>query len=390
MSFLYGRVAGGEHTALARSSDTPEQLVDNLKKLSASERSARVASEVAYLASEPLNIDAINNIALLEALGDNSKKSESIVVEAARRSLRDIQLQLSAVNTLLGKRNYAQALFHIDGLMRSQPELSEQLFKVLVQLQQDPTALANVATLLKGNPPWRWQYVASVIKDDATGQGTFQLLSAIRKSGGSVSDGEFRNYIGTQIGKKNYDIAYFTWLDSLDEEALRSVSLVYDGKFERSPRNQYFDWTISPYPNANIGIAAKPGDPSNQVLRIDFLGGRDAFGHVQQYLRLTPGEYEASGEWRAENFQSPSGLRWQVYCIGGAASSPPSKLLSATGSWDKFSFPVTVPPENCDTQLLQLQSASAAALDQRFEGQVYFDNIVVEAKSPAPIESGDP
>jgi hypothetical protein len=166
------------------------------------------------------------------------------------------------------------------------------------------------------------------------------------------------------------------------------VALLYDGKFERQPRNQYFDWTITPYPNAKIGASVRPEDPSNKVLSIEFFGGRVAFGHVQQYLKLQPGEYEVSGEWSAKTFQSPSGLRWQVNCIRGATSSPPSQLLGATNSWEKFSFSVTIPPENCAIQLLQLQSASGATLDQRFDGQIFFDNISVANKSLTPKNSG--
>jgi hypothetical protein len=279
-------------------------------------------------------------------------------------------------------------MFHIDGLLRSRPKLSEQVFKVLSQLQQIPEGMKSLAALLKETPPWRRPYLSAVYAEDATGKVAFQLLASIRKAGGTITDEELRSYIGTQITKKNDEIAYFTWLDSLDEESLKSVALLYDGTFERLPRNQYFDWTITPYPNAKIDVSTKPGDPSNKVLSIEFFGGRVAFGHVQQYLKLQPGDYEVSGEWSAKTFKSPSGLRWQVYCLRGAVGSPPSQQLSTTSAWEKFSFPVTIPAENCDTQLLQLQSASGAALDQRFDGQIFFDNISVANKSLTRKESG--
>jgi hypothetical protein len=388
-SFLLNRSQINTVTSLVPDASSPEALVETLKKLSPQDRSVRIAEQIGNLTAEPLNLDVINNIALLEALGENPKNSESIVVESARRSLRDVQSQLSAVNILLGKREYSKAMFHIDGLLRSRPKLSEQVFKVLSQLQQIPEGMQSIAALLNENPPWRAQYLGAIYAEDATGKIAFQLLATIRKAGGKVTDNELRDYIGTQITKKNDEIAYFTWLDSLDEESLRSAALLFDGKFDRIPRNQYFDWTVIPYPNAKIGVAAKPSDPLNKVLSVEFLGGREAFANVRQFLKLQPGEYEVSGEWIAENFQSPSGLSWQVYCLRGAASSPPSALLGASGTWDKFSFPVTIPPENCETQLLQLQSASSAALDQRFEGQMYFDNIVVANKSPTPKESGE-
>jgi hypothetical protein len=383
-SFLFNRLQEDSTASLVPAARSPDELVETLKKLSPSERSTKVAAQVESLISEPLNIDIINNVALLEALGDNPKKSESIVVEAASRSLRDVQSQLSAVNILLGKREFGKAMFHIDGLLRSRPKLEEQLFRVLSQVRREPRGLTNVAEVLNQNPIWRWHYLDTVFTEDEKGLEAFQLLTTLRKAGGRVTDDELHYYIGAQIGKKNYDIAYFAWLDSLDEEALKMVSFVYDGKFDRTPRNQYFDWTIHPYANSIIDVITNPGEPSNRVLSMDFRGSRDAFAHVQQYLKLPPGDYQLTGEWQAEKFQSPSGFQWQVYCLGGAENSPPSRPLGTTNAWEKFSFSVTVPLEKCDTQLLQLQSASVAVLDQRFDGAVLIDNLNLTLKSDFP------
>jgi hypothetical protein len=388
-SFLLGVFTTSSPTSLASTAKSPNELVESIKKLAPSERSALVSAQVLELTSEPLGIESLNNIAILEALGDHPEKSESVVVEAARRSLRDVQSQLSAMNILLSKRAYKQASFHIDGLLRSQPKLEDQLFKVLVQLQKDPEGLGAVAALMKDGPPWRGKFLQSVLTNDATGQAGFQLLAAIRKAGGKISDDDLRHYIGTQIGKKNYEIAYFTWLDSLDEVDLRSVSFVYDGKFDHQPRNQFFDWTIYPYANAEIGVSADPGETSNQVLRLSFLGGRDAFGHVRQYMKLAPAVYDVKGRWQARNFQSPSGLRWQLYCVEGAAITAASSVLAATDTWEKFGFTAEIPPDKCETQFLQLQSASSAVLDQRFDGQFYVDDMELTPAAPGDAKKGD-
>lgn len=374
-SFLFGQLVTDAPAKLVPDSKSPNDFVEAVKKLAPDERAALIAVEVARLTSEPLDVESINNIAILEALGDHPEKSESVVVEAARRSLRDSQSQLSAMNILLNKRQYKQALFHIDGLLRSRPKLTDQLFKVLAQMQRDPGGLASVAAVLKDNPPWRGNFLRSVLANDADGQGAFQLLAAIRKSGGKISDEELGYFIGIQITKKNYELAYFTWLDSLDEQDLRNVSFIYDGKFEHQTRNQYFDWTFYKYPNAEIGVSADPGEPSNQVLRLGFLGGRDAFGHVRQYLKVAPGDYEFKGRWKARDFKSPAGLRWQFYCVDGAAIPTSGKVLASTDTWESFGFAVKIPSDKCETQMLQLQSASSAVLDQRFDGQFYVDDL---------------
>jgi hypothetical protein len=375
--FLGQRMTSSEYKSIVEDSTAPELLVEKLKALSAPERVKRITDEVQQVMLEPLDINAINSIAILDALGSNPKKSEHLVLEASRRSFRDIQSQLSAVNIRLSRREYPQALIHIDAVLRAKPELSDSLFKLLQQLQLNSESLGSLAEVLAKNPPWRQDFLAVVFNDDKKGQDAFRVLSSIRKAGGRVTHDELRSYLSTQFANKNYEIAYFSWLDFLDNDALRSVSNIFDSKFDIPPHNLYFDWNLSPFANVEIGIVPRPGISSDLALRLDFAGGQGNFRHVQQYLKLASGTYKIAGEWRSDNFESPSGLKWEIQCVDNTSVNASSRSLGVSRSWDKFEFAILIPPENCGTQLLHLRSSSDAVLDQKFDGQIYFDNIMI-------------
>jgi hypothetical protein len=96
---------------------------------------------------------------------------------------------------------------------------------------------------------------------------------------------------------------------------------------------------------------------------------------IYQLLRLGPGKYIYSGEFKAENLKTESGLVWRIFCQeAGHELLATSATLSGTRQWDSFDVRFDVPP-NCPTQVLLLRIWSPATLDQKISGRAYYDNL---------------
>jgi hypothetical protein len=68
---------------------------------------------------------------------------------------------------------------------------------------------------------------------------------------------------------------------------------------------------------------------------------------------------------------------WTLRCINGKSVLGQSQSFAQSGPWANYEFTFVVPEENCDTQVLALESASRAALDTQLSGQMYFDSIKI-------------
>lgn len=360
----------------------PDMTEDDSQKyldsLSANQRVAMMAQQEQILVREPLSPTALGNAAALAALSNNKLLAGALAQAAAEASLRDVGAQLTAVNLALASRDYTQAVYRIDGVLRARPELQQELFRSLVAVIGIPEGVKAVAQSLAQQPPWRRDFVASLLEFDNSGQLAYVLLSALRKSGAPVLQEELQALVGRHIQQKAFDRAYFIWLDFLTDEQLRHVGNVFDGDFDLEPRNMYFDWTISPANNVRIAVTNRPGS-QNRALMLDFFQFKGAFGNAYQYLRLQPGRYEVAYETMAINLDAEGGLVWRLSCIGTDTSSYVSRVLNSSGPWSKETFKATIPPQGCDTQILQLTMASTAVLDSLTSGQMYFDAFTISA-----------
>jgi hypothetical protein len=365
-----------------------EAVAKALSLLKQDQRIVLMKREKDRIKAEPLDRSALNNLSLLESLADNTGAAEAYALESSTRTLRDVQSQISALRLYLIKKNYAKAMFHLDGILVSEPELGPKLYPSVASLLGDEEAAVHLAKTLNRNPPWRSGFFAWLNANGADDQASFKIFNLLRKQGGAVSNSEVLGYLQKLVTSKNYERAYFVWLDSLDQAALRKVGNVFDGGFDGEAKNQYFDWTFYAFANGEISIVPKRDDPKERVLRLSFYNSTEMFGHVFQYLRLKPGAYRFAGEETANDLEAVGGLRFVVSCADTGAVLSGSSVFLDTTPWQPFSFNLNVPTEGCTTQILRLQSASSAVLDAKLDGEILFDNITITSAETNSLEQG--
>ena len=363
--------------------------VDALAALTPEQLANLVEREKRRLTAEPLDVTALNNLAILEDLSKNPGKSEAYVVESASRTFRDTQAQLTALRAYATDKNFERAMYHLDGVLVSDPDLRERLFPSVAGLLQSPDALEAFVKRLNRSPPWRKDFLYWLNNNDANDLLTFRLFGQLRKQGGSVTDSELLEYLRRLIGKHQYDKAYFVWLDSLNQNALLKVGNIFDGEFDLEPKNQFFDWSISRFNNAELGIVKGTDKARGRVLRLSFFGSVEKFDHVSQYLRLKPGTYSFEGHHAAANLRAPDGLKITLSCAVSGEILGESEAFRESTPWRSFTFGVNVPADGCQTQYMRLRSASAAILDAKLDGEMQFDGFRIEPAELKPVDQGN-
>ncbi len=354
---------------------------DAVKAMSALERQALRDREIAAFRSDPLDPMALKNLSTLLRAEADGDSAERLAILAGNRSLRDLTAQAEVLDILLRRKDYPAALYRLDALMRAQPARVPDLIKIAALFAENDESRPALVTELGKDPPWRQALMTAIINSPNGPAVAYGVLSDLRKSGGESKHTELRELIAKLIANKDFDTAYFIWLDFLSQAELRKAGQIFDGGFELDPQNLVFGWNIDKLRNTDIRVVPRSTSSTDRMLRIEFINTRDRFRHVSQVLRLAPGRYTLVGEMKAERLITEVGLVWRLYCLGTKehAVAQTGKLFTAS-TWAPFEAPLDIPSEDCGAQKLQLEVDSRAALDQLISGQAYFDNLQIRQR----------
>ena len=376
--FMWAKVNAPDQSRMVPENLTGAQAIAQLKAMPQSQLIILQEQQKKQLVNNPTDLNAIKNLATLADLLGDKKQLASLSLIAASRSLRDFPSQVAALQVLLTQKDYAKALYHIDGLLRSDPEHHDQMIKLLNSFAEVSDTLAPLVDLLKTSPPWRGSFIAYLEQNTKQTETSYTLLSALRLQGSPVSQDELRPLLARLITEKAYERANYIWLDFLSDVELRKTSLIYDGGFDFDFGNRFFDWTYQPLANVDLRLIPKSTGSVDRVLRVSFSTGKIPFNNFYQVLRLQPGNYVFRGEEKSEKLETKSGLVWRFTCV----SQDPQPIgstepLLEAASWKNFDLNFTVPADNCDTQELRLANNARAELDQQISGTAYYDNLAV-------------
>jgi len=244
-------------------------------------------------------------------------------------------------------------------------------------LLQQRVGIVELAQLLKKQPPWRQDFFIYLSQTKNLPDVVHDFLLALRKNGVALQSAELRVTLNALLRQSFADRAYFVWLNTLSRDDLNVAGRVYDGEFTRVSDNQFFDWTILKRPTARIGVVPRPGDAADNMLSLKFYNDVGLFRHVQQYVRLQPGRFQLSFEQMASDLQTEAGLFWAIRCLKSKSLLGNSKALKTSGPWIASNFAFEVPAQNCDTQVLSLESATRSTLDMKVNGQIAYDRFVI-------------
>lgn len=379
--FTIAALSGARDARILPPGAAQGSAVDSLRLMSPPERRTLIAREQAALRNDPLDRTALKNLIVLWRSQDEAEMAERLAVLAGDRSLRDLRAQAEVLDILLARKDYAAALYRLDALMRAQPERKPDLIKIAALFAEADESRPALVAAISGNPPWRQDLITSIMNGPNGPAIAYGIFSELRKNGKHASYAELRALISKLIARRDYDTAYFVWLDFLSPQELRKAANVYDGAFELDARNMLFGWNFEKLKNTDIRLVPRSTSTTDRMLRVEFMNPSERFQNVSQILRLAPGLYNFSGEMKAERLETEVGLVWRIYCMGEKENviAATGKLF-ASSTWAPIELPFEIPAENCAAQRLRLEVASRSALDHRITGQVYFDNFQIKSR----------
>jgi hypothetical protein len=351
---------------------------EKLNALTADDRNALVRREMDVLRNQPLNPDALRNLALLSLLPPSSESSAPLILNLSRYSLRNPAMQMAALGVLLEAKDLPETIYRVDAVLRSEPDLKSQLYPLIAQNFLEQSGVAALTKVLATDPPWRPGFLIFLAGQPGYETLCLELIRSLRTSASPIKANELKFIFATWIkNSKTYSRSYFVWLDQLSTEELRLAKSVYDGEFTTEPKGLYFDWTVGSSRNGRSSLVLKPGSSTDRAMLVDFVGNKDPFQNVFQYLQLTPGEYNLAFEAMSKNLVAETGLVWRVSCIGTSGNLAESQAVKNSVSWTRFNTVFKVPDSMCETQLLRLETKARSGLDTSINGQVYFDSVAI-------------
>ncbi len=335
---------------------------------------------------DPLNARALRALGeLAEADGDDSEAAK-FMLAAARLSLHEGVAAYWLMRRSVQAKDYKNAVYYADVLLRANPEFDTHVAPILARIAADGSSVGLLNALLAAAPPWRGSFFAELPNHVTDARIPLELLLALRPSATPPTAQELGYYIKFLIAHKMYGLAYYTWLQFLPPEELRSASFLFNGNFEAAPSGLPFDWEIIQGPGVSIDVLTRPEKGADHVLRVAFEYGRVDYHSVTQLVILASGTYEFKGKYKGE-LVGPRGLKWRVVCADQTATSvgESATILGMSPRWKEFEFSFTVPDKGCGAQQVRLDLDARMASERMVSGAVLFGQLQISRLSkPRP------
>jgi hypothetical protein len=328
------------------------------------------------LSGDPLNARAVTMLGELSYVAGDETAAGRFFQVSARRSLRERVAIYWLMLKSYQERDYAAAIRHADILLRTRLDVSQDVMPLLVQMAENKDASGELKKILLDNPPWRSRLLSAVAQGSTDPRTTLDLLLAMRGARTPPTAEDLHNYVRVMVARKQYELAYYAWLEHLPPAHLTSTGLLFNGGFELSPSGVPFDWTIGQGVGVTIDIVDDPERDGRRALLIEFGYGLVEFPAVQQLTMLAPGTYHFKVRQKGELI-GKRGLVWRIACtdapnilIGESAMA-----VGAIPKWKDIDFEFTVPAADCRTQLVRLQLDARMPSEQLVTGSIWYDDV---------------
>ena len=367
-------VHNGRHPALSFMAEDAGQLIA-LSKLQQKAGDSAEVLLVQALHADPLRADAVSALALIAEKAGNNSQAESLMQNAAARSLHAEEAHRWLLVAALKRQNYSAALVHADVLFRAVHGDTQPIADLVARLIDSETGARALTTALAAAPPWRGRILGQLVAKEPNLSAVLALFQGLRKQGAGLSNAEADQLRQRLIHDGRYELAYLDWLQSLPAAQLTDLGYLYNARFDKRPSNMTFDWQVTPVAGAEIKVETAKGEAPQ--LKIEFGGGRVAFQNVQHFMLLSPGVYQLRGLGRADHLTGERGLVWQLICNDATSPVAQSGPLLGTQPWKPFRLDFTV-SESCRLQVLKLVLPARSALETIISGRVAYKNLDVQ------------
>jgi hypothetical protein len=334
------------------------------------------------LASEPTSERAMRLMAVLaEQSGDKARAIELYRV-AARRSLHESYAVFRMLMHSIEAGDWKTSVAYADTMMRTRLDLVGPLGPLIARLVETDAARPHLIEHMAARPNWRQPIFEAMLPSVTNHNAVLDLILGLGRQGSPLTHVEMFGYLQFLLGKGQYDVAYYAWLQQLPPEQLAVAGNIFNGSFDLVGGGLAFDWAIQSGPSFSASLVTLPEQGPSRALKIEFGSGRVRIGAVQQLLVLAPGRYRLTARVRGE-MQARKGLQWQIACFtldDGRTLGVTTPFIGTQRTWRELSLSFEVPEKHCQSQRLRLVHDAQYSAEQFASGTLWYDDFRIFAE----------
>ncbi|WP_144034277.1 hypothetical protein [Sphingomonas sp. IBVSS2] len=339
------RISPKDPVALAREIDN-SLLMDGETTLK-SGRIGPVARQ--SLEGTALNPEAVRLLAIDAGLRNDAGRSAALLRLAERLSRRDLGTQLLLIEEQVAADDVPGTLAHYDKVLRASPQSRAWLFSTLGEAASDPAMAAEIARMLRRDPPWLGEFIDWTIFEAAKVDNLGGVFAVVPPTAPRTwTDDRKRALIGKFAGSQPGAAFRLYRLYAGD-----MGDLVRDGAFEHASLYPPISWETG----GGSDVEASLGQSG-----AEFGASNGGLGKVlSQMLALAPAKYVLTVRMRHDVADPAAAPQWSLACVGTGA--PIAKLAAGPASdklaESRLSFEV---PAGCGFQWLRLELHSVESV----------------------------
>lgn len=309
---------------------------------------------------------------------------------AARRAPRDLRVRAWLVETLIEDRRYADALGHVEAILRLSPRHADVLLPWLVALGTDPAFADALAAELAAAPRWRPALLAGLLSA-ADMAAADRVLEALQRRG-SLRDAERREWIRALLARDRWGMALAIEMHAIGDDGGAAIQpYVTDpgSGVLAAASNAGFGWQQPDRPGVRMRLVEPQGQDTDPALHVSFPGRPPGVVLLEHPLLLPPGGYRLGMRMRTMALRDERRLAWTVTCDEGGRILGATAPFPGTQDWHGASFDLEVPANGCDRQWLQFRHDDPAGL-RSVSGELWVSALGLDgslADTRGPIAS---
>ncbi|CAA2142096.1 hypothetical protein [Hyphomicrobium sp. ghe19] len=327
------------------------------------------------LSAEPLNAAGFELLGVVSAQARDTASATAFMQAASARSRRTPGALLWLMHQKFAEGDTEAAIAYGDALLRIQPKAISGVVPAFAQIAEMPSGADQLIATLSTRPPWRENVLYALNGKTSKRETPLMLLSGLKKSEYPPTAREIGAYLRYLIDARNYEIAYYSWLQLLAPEQLGSAGLLFNGGFRLQPSGLPFDWTIEGGSGAIAEIAIGQGPKETNALSLELGGGRVDFRPIYQLILLAPGRYRLVGLSKG-HLKGLRGLQWQIACLEkrSEAVGVSEPFLAGSSVWTEFTAAFEI-HAGCKAQVLRLVLDARSASETFVSGSFAFAGL---------------
>jgi len=306
-----------------------------------------------------------------------------LFLQAHRLSHTELHALQYLITRAIEEGDYAEAVTHIDVLLRRWPRRIDVIEPVLPLLLSQESAYRAVFAAMVEDAPWRSRFISGLARQEQGLGFAYRILMDLANSQQPPTRGEISAAIRAFMAGKRYNEGYRLFRFTIPPEERHLAGFIHNSVFQADALDAPpFSWQRRNTRAAEIRLSSEGAPPGATVRFLNTPAKEIVFN---QSLVLPAGRYRLVTEVDASSLRAPRSLYWRIRC-----QDPRQDLLRLDIPEDSYQdrrLEAEFEVGQCALQRIELATdVVAESWQNRYSGQVRFPFVRIERAEFAETE----